>query len=267
MPAALAAPTGQDAAVQEREADVGALVLRLVASTDAAATADLADLRDAGRLSIVDVRQNGRRVDVRLQSEHDDAWLIVVWFADLTLEHADSITAYRRPQPFRGVPGGLVIVLNGPSSVGKSTLMRTFADRAVTPFACLDEPLFGRPPAKFTAWPDTLGPHVDGVLAGLAAATRLGNQFVMAAAGIPQTRFQSAFADVETLYVGLDGELEVLVQRQLTQVDKFGGLAEESMAIHDGWRYDLRIDTVRESPDAAARRLADFVQQRYGRTP
>jgi hypothetical protein len=39
------------------------------------------------------------------------------------------------------------------------------------------------------------------------------------------------------------------------------------MGIHDGWRYDLRIDTVVERPDAAARVLADFVQQRYGRTP
>ncbi len=55
--------------------------------------------------------------------------------------------------------------------------------------------------------------------------------------------------------------------RNVAQVDKFGGLAEESMGIHDGWHYDLRIDTVDESPDAAARLLADFVQQRYGRTP
>lgn len=225
-------------------------------------------MRDAaGGLSVVEVRQNGRRVDARVQSEHGDAWLVVVWFTDLALVDAESITVHPRPRPFGGVPGGLVIVLNGPSSVGKSTLMRTFADRAVTPFACLDEPFFGRPPARFTAWPDTLGPHVDGVLAGLAAAARLGNQFVVSAAGISQRRFESALRDVERLYVGLDGALDVLVQRQLEQVDKFGGLAEESMGIHDGWRYDLRIDTVVERPDAAARVLADFVQQRYGRTP
>ncbi len=190
-----------------------------------------------------------------------------MWFADLTLDELESITVYPRPRRFGGVRGGLVIVLNGPSSVGKSTLMRTFAERAVTPFACIDEPLFGRPPARFTAWPDTLGPHVDGVLAGLAAAARLGNQFVVSAAGIPQAQFESALADTETLYVGLDGSLAVLVQRQLAQIDKFGGLAEESMTIHDGWRYDLRIDTVKESPDAAAQLLADLVQRRHGRTP
>lgn len=202
-----------------------------------------------------------------MESKHDDAWLLVVWFKDLTLEAAESITAYSRPQRFSGVPGGLVIVLNGPSSVGKSTLMRTFADRAATPFACLDEPVFGRPPGRFTAWPETLGPHVDGVLAGLAAAARLGNQFLVSAAGISQAQFESALADVERLYVGLDGPLAVLVQRQLAQVDKFGGLAEESMTIHDGWRYDLRIDTVDQSPDASARLLADLVQRRTGRTP
>ncbi len=247
---------------------MGEIVLRLLASPmDTVRSTDLADVRDAGRLSVVDVRQNGRRVDVRVEGEHDDAWLLVVWFADLTLDEAESISAYPRPHRFRGVPGGLVIVLNGPSSVGKSTLMRTFADRAVTPFACLDEPFFGRPPARFTAWPETLGPHVDGVLAGLAAAARLGNQFVVSAAGIPQAQFESALADVETLFVGLDGSLAALVQRQLEQVDKFGGLAEESMSVHDGWRYDLRIDTVRESPDAAARLLIDLIERRYGRTP
>jgi chloramphenicol 3-O-phosphotransferase len=89
----------------------------------------------------------------------------------------------------------------------------------------------------------------------------------VSAAGIPQAQFEAAFADVETLYVGLDGSLAVLVQRQLAQVDKFGGLAEQSMTIHDGWRYDLRIDTVKESPDAAAQLLADLVERRYGRTP
>jgi chloramphenicol 3-O-phosphotransferase len=235
---------------------------------DASSAPELADVRGAAdELSVVEVRQNGRRVDARVRSEQGAAWLVVVWFTDPTLVEAESITVYPRPHPFDGVPGGLVIVVNGPSSVGKSTLMRTFADRAVTPFACLDEPLFGRPPATFTAWPDTLGPHVDGVLAGLVAAARLGNQFVVSAAGISQDRFESAFSGVERLYVGLDGSLDVLVQRQLTQVDKFGGLAEESMGIHDGWRYDLRIDTVAETPDAAARLLADFVQQRYGRTP
>ena len=202
-----------------------------------------------------------------MEGEHDDAWLVVAWFADLTLDEAESIAVYPRPHRFGGVLGGLVIVLNGPSSVGKSTLMQTFGDRAVTPFACIDEPLFGRPPARFTAWPETLGPHVDGLLAGLAAAARLGNQFVVSAAGIPQAQFEYGLAGVERLYVGLDGSLAVLVQRQLGQVDKFGGLAEESMTIHDGWRYDLRIDTVEESPDAAAQLLSDLVERRYGRTP
>jgi len=253
--------------VTTRDADVGAIVLRLLESTTEGETAELTDLRRARRLAVTEVRQNGLRVDVRLHDEHDAAWLVVVWFTDLTLDHAESITVYPRPPRFHGVPGGLVIVVNGPSSVGKSTLMRTFADRAVTPFACLDEPMFGRPPARFTAWPDTLGPHVDGVLAGLTAAARCGNQFLVSAAGIAQARFEAALDDVETLYVGLDGSLDVLVQRQLEQVDKFGGLAEESMHVHDGWRYDLRIDTVAESPETAARLLAALVQHRYGRTP
>ena len=66
------------------------------------------------------------------------------------------------------------------------------------------------------------------MLAGLAAAARLGNQFIVSAAGI---------------------------ERQLSQADKFGGLAEESVGVHDGWRYDLRIDTARHTPDQAAKLL------------
>jgi chloramphenicol 3-O-phosphotransferase len=248
-------------------ASVGEAVLRVLASAKDGSSENAADTRDAHQLSVTEVRQNGRRVDARVVGERGDAWLVVVWFTDLTLRAAKSISVYGRPAHFRGAPGGLVIVLNGPSSVGKSTLMNTFADHAVTPFACLDEPFFGRPPAAFLAWPDALGPHVEGLLAGLAAAARLGNQFVVSAAGIPQADFEAALFDVERLYVGLDGSLDVLVQRQLAQVDKFGGLAEQSIGIHDGWRYDLRMNTVELNPDSAAHLLSDFVRKRYGRTP
>jgi hypothetical protein len=43
--------------------------------------------------------------------------------------------------------------------------------------------------------------------------------------------------------------------------------AEEASDRSRRLRYDLRIDTVKESPDAAAQLLAELVQRRYGRTP
>ena len=223
--------------------------------------------REDHRLAVVDLRRNGARIDARVHGDGTEAWLVVVWFSDAALSEVESVTVHPRPEPFEGVPNGRVIVLNGPSSVGKSSLMRAFADRARTPFACLDEPFLGRIPPDFLAWQETLGPHVAGFLAGIAAAAALGNQYIVSAAGIPQQKFEAALAGVETVYVGLDAPLDVLVQRQLAQVDKFGGLAEESVDIHDGWTYDLRIDTLRLNPEDAARLLAEYVTQRSHGTP
>jgi chloramphenicol 3-O-phosphotransferase len=261
-----------------RDANIAERVLSIVrtAPTSVASAADghagsadgrLNALRAAHGLMVTEVRQNGRRVDARLASDDGDAWLVVVWFSDLSLGEVESTTVYSRPALFDGVPNGLVIVLNGPSSVGKSVLMRAFADQAATPVACIDEPFFGRLPANFVAWQETLGPHVDGLLAALAAAARRGNQFVVSAAGISQPRFEAALGDVRTVYVGLDAPLDVLVERQRTQVDKFGGLAEESVGIHGGWRYDLRIDTSVHGPESAAAILEEHVRQGRGLTP
>lgn len=174
---------------------------------------ELGTIRTAKYARIVEVQRNGRRVDARVRSDTGAAWLLVVWSRQTTLDHIESVTIFERPETFRGRGFGLVIVLNGPSSVGKSSLMRAFADRASTPFACLDEPWFGRLPTRFLAWPETLGPHVEGVLAALAAAADLGNQFIVSAAGMPQDQFQDALRAVATLYVGLDAPLDVLVRR------------------------------------------------------
>lgn len=256
-------------------ADAGDVLLALVAAPSAAAlVADgnvaseadadgihraLAPLHRAGELTIVERRRNGARHDVRVRNG-DGAWLVVLWNDDA--DRVVEVDVYERPPVFAGRPGGLVIVLNGPSSVGKSSLMRAFADRAVTPFAWFDEPWLGRVPPRFTAWPDTLGPWVGGFLAALAAAAARGNQFVVSAAGIPQGEFRAALGVVPTVSVGLDAPLEVLVERQRRQRDKFGGLAEESVDIHDGWTYDLRIDTAEHGPEAAARLLEAHLARR-----
>jgi chloramphenicol 3-O-phosphotransferase len=101
----------------------------------------------------------------------------------------------------------------------------------------------------------------------LAAAARLGNQFIISAAGISQGQFQDALRAVATLYVGLDAPLDVLVRRQLSQDDKFGGLAEESGEIHQGWTYDLRFDTADTTPEEAAHQLAAYVASTTSVTP
>jgi chloramphenicol 3-O phosphotransferase len=221
--------------------------------------ASLDPLWVAAPVDVLTVRVNGARVDARFGAPDGRGWLAVLWVTEGPSPVVLDATVYERPQAFVGRAGGAVVVLNGPSSVGKSSLMLAFADRADTPWACLEEPWFGKLPTRFLAWPSAAGPVGDGFLEALGASARVGNQFIVSAARIRQEAFRRALRDVPTVYVGLDAPLDVLVRRQLTQPDKFGGLAEESSDIHDGWEYDLRIDMEACSPDEAARQLAAFL--------
>jgi chloramphenicol 3-O phosphotransferase len=218
---------------------------------------DLAPLWVAPGLRVERIRVNGPRVDVRVYAADGRAWLAVMWMTPTALR---ALELYERPHPFPGRQPGTVVVLNGPSSVGKSALMAAFADAAETPWACFDEPILGRLPTKFLAWLESAGPVAEGFLAGLASAARAGNQLIVSTGGIAQQLFRDALAGIPTVYVGLHAPLAVLVERQLSQADKFGGLAEASISIHDGWAYDLDLDTVALRPPEAARVLQQFLE-------
>jgi chloramphenicol 3-O phosphotransferase len=229
-------------------------------SVDAAQIArGLAPLWNSIARLVTEIRVNGVRVDARLQSDDGRAWLAVLWLTDTSPSRVVGVTTFERPPVFAGRPPGLVVVLNGPSSVGKSSLMAAFADAEPTPWSFFDEPMLGRLATKFQAWPASAGPVVDGFLVALAAAARVGNQLIVSSAGIAQHRFRDALTGVSVVYVGLDAPLVVLLARQLQQGDKLGGLAEESVGIHAGWTYDLQIDTSLMSPDDAARLLSEHL--------
>src|SRR5205085_556140 len=147
---------------------------------------ELEPLWAAPNLRITDLRVNGARIDVRVRSDSGAEWLAVLWVAGeppagLTLV---DVTVYARPLEFRASGPGMVVVLNGPSSVGKSSTMAALADAASTPWACFDEPMVGRLPTKFLAFLDAAGPVAAGFLAALSGAARVGNQLVASAGGI-----------------------------------------------------------------------------------
>jgi hypothetical protein len=88
-------------------------------SPDAAGSvrAELAKFAGAGSVQVVRACRNGGRVDAMLAGPR---WAVVA-----TLDGQDRVTSLwvqREPTVFAGAPGGLVVVLNGPSSSGKSTL-------------------------------------------------------------------------------------------------------------------------------------------------
>jgi chloramphenicol 3-O-phosphotransferase len=49
--------------------------------------------------------------------------------------------------------------------------------------------------------------------------------------------------------VGVFCDRDVLVERE-RRTGRWGGIAEASLAVHDGWTYDVSIDTT-SSPDLA----------------
>ena len=50
------------------------------------------------------------------------------------------------------------------------------------------------------------------------------------------------------MWVGLYCDPDVLIAREQSRTDRWGGLAEASVSVHDGWAYDLTFDTT-DSPD------------------
>jgi chloramphenicol 3-O-phosphotransferase len=68
------------------------------------------------------------------------------------------------------------------------------------------------------------------------------------AAGRQQEEFDRHLGDTPTVWVGLYCHPDVLLVRERSRTDRWGGLAESSISVHDGWHYDLTLDTT-NSPD------------------
>lgn len=219
--------------------------------------ADLVALRDVGEVEIVELWSNGDRVDVRARSGSRE-WHVV--FSASDGERADWVHVYERPPQYAGVPGGRAVIVNGPSSSGKSTVLQELRERGDVPWVVFDEPMFGDVRTPFLIWREQAPGIHRGFLDGIAALARAGNCVATAAGGHPQEWFDAAFDDIPTIRVGLDCPAEELTRREEGRADVRGGLAEQSMHVHDGWDYDLRFDTGKTS----AREIVDAVLRQFG---
>lgn len=195
-------------------------------------------------LAVTWAAQHGDRVDARLVSG-DLEWWVVLSVTDST---SDVVAIEQRPGPFAGVEGGVVVVLNGPSSSGKSSVMRAIVDRGADPWIAFDELFFGHLRLGYAIWPEVAPTVRSGFLDGIAALASAGNVVVMTSGGLAAKEVRQVFASSQLVLVGLDCPLEVLQERQQQRTDRWGDLAEESFAAHDGWTYDLRFDTARLDP-------------------
>jgi len=218
------------------ESDQHTELFRSLVETDAA----LLPLRDRADLEVVSVAVNGERADVVARAG-DREWRVVFGTADAAT--VNWLNVYERPVAFGGVIGGRLLIVNGPSSSGKSTLLREIQSTSALPWVVFDEPMFGSVSVEYLIWRDTSAGLHHGFLDGIAALARAGNYVAVAAGGHPASMFDEAFADIPTIRIGLDCQPDELTRREQLRNDVPGGMAVASLAIHEGWRYDLRVDT------------------------
>lgn len=200
----------------------------------------LQPLRASAALEVVSVAVNGERVDVTARDGNDE-WRLVFGSADGS--RVDWLEVFHRPAVFTGVTGGLALVVNGPSSAGKSTVLREVRSRSAVPWVVFDEPMFGAVDVEYLIWREHAEGLHRGFIDGMAALARAGNCVAVSAGGHPQAWFDAAFVGVPTLRVGLDCNSSELARREGGRRDVPGGWAQASLAVHDGWQYHLRFDT------------------------
>lgn len=200
---------------------------------------------------------NGRRVDA-VVSSGESQWRVVFGCSSATT--IETLEVFERPSRFDGIDGGRAIVINGPSGAGKSMLLRALQHVAPMPLVIFDEPEhIGTVRTEYLIWRDRAPALHRGYLDAIAALARAGNLVAMPAAGHERVEVVEAFGDVPVLTVGLTCELDVLVERE-RRTGRWGGIATDAPAIHDGWTYDLEFDTTDEpDPWDIARQVLDRV--------
>jgi chloramphenicol 3-O phosphotransferase len=181
-----------------------------------------------------------------------------------------------------------VIVLNGGSSSGKSSLARSLQDLLAGPWIALGvddllaalapslvddaPPLSGRPPLLRYGADGTV--HVEAGwrsveaawYAGVVAMAKAGLGVILDEAlldgGAGQRRLAGAMEGLSVLWVGVRCDPAVAVERERARPDRVGGMAaSQATRVHDGVDYDVVVDTTATPTERCARAVLAHVQQ------
>jgi chloramphenicol 3-O phosphotransferase len=184
------------------------------------------------------------------------------------------VVAGRRPNG--DTPYGAIILLNGASSAGKSTLARALQRRLDVPFLrfSLDLFLFGG--EVLPERRDADGPFAksamrqrlfDGYYGCLAALARAGNNLaidVIVETMAQRRRLGEELAPFDVFYVGVHCQLPELERRERQRGDRGIGEARRDLeTVHGFGAYDVEVDTT-EPPEINADRIATAWMARTG---
>lgn len=209
---------------------------------------------------------NGSRVDARVRDEHGLEHHVVAQRDGKVMQ---VVAAFHEP-PDLPETRGVVVVVNGPAGAGKSLLLAAIARLDRHAWVVLDEPVIGAVDPPLLLWPDRAPALHRGFLDALAVLARAGVRVGVSAGGRSYDDVRGALSGVTTITVGLHCAADVLAARERQRPDRWGGLAEQSAGIHEGWTYDVELDTTEAPPvdDLAAMVLQvveDAVKRGAGR--
>ena len=185
---------------------------------------------------------------------------------------------------------GRVIVLNGATSAGKSTLAKVLQGRLAAAgelwlVIALDD-FFARVPADWFQIGDHVGDHreagmvfemIDGAIqrrvgpvgrtilaayrAAVAAMARAGLDVIVdevLLAAEDWAGWQAELAGLDVTWVAVDAGLDVLLDRERERGNRVIGMAAAQFGVvHTFATYDLRVDTGLLTPDEAAEAIVE----------
>lgn len=172
-----------------------------------------------------------------------------------------------------------VIVLNGASSSGKSSIARCLQDILPRPWLRIgvDDLVDALPPALVdTGSGIAFGPHGEvavgggfreieaawmaGVAAMAAAGARVIFEDVFLGGAASQQRTRAQLTGLDVLWVGVRCDPEIAAAREIGRGDREAGMtARQTDIVHHGVGYDVEVDTTRASPMDCARVIAAHV--------
>lgn len=163
-----------------------------------------------------------------------------------------------------------VIVLNGTSSSGKTTIARAFQEIAPRVFLnfSIDSILYSLPRAaidRIISGADITDLRYPELVRAFYACVRqlldLGHDLIIdnaVTAPYHVELLEDAIKSHEAVFVGLDCPEEILRQRERERGNRRQGLAAQQRSrIHSLLEYDLMIDTSTTTPNEAAARIVD----------
>ena len=187
---------------------------------------------------------------------------------------------------------GTVIILNGPSAAGKSSVQKALQAKMKEPYLCMgiDSVLVGMMPQRYflgeesdrkeVLWAEfdkdeagnalfnlyfgSKGRRVIfGMHEAIAAFAMNGNNVIVDYIQYEKEwmpHLMTTLSNIDTYYIGFDLPLEVLEEREIKRATSPKGHARSHFkSVHEGAVYDLRLDTSLYTAEECAIQIAQLI--------